>query len=391
MIFSPKQKEYIQQANAVWNFKIGAVRSGKTFIDYRYVIPANIRQRAKKDGLNLILGVTESTIERNVLEPMRKLYGESLVGHISSNNEVRLFDETAYAIGMEKVGQLSKIQGTSAKYVYGDEVPKWNEKAFLMLASRLDKTYSRFDGTGNPESPYHYLKEFIENDKTIYCQHYTIDDNPFLPQEVKERLKRQYVGVYEKRYIKGLWSMAEGAIYDMWRDEINIIDELDITPEGYLTAIDYGTASVCTFGLFAYQNEKVRMIKQYYYNAEKAGRQKTDVEYRNDYANFVTGFDVEYGYIDPSAASFMLELRSNGFNYLRPADNDVLSGIKKVQSKIAKGDYKIMRNCAEAIREKSSYCWDKKAQLLGEDKPLKIDDHSSDIERYLIYSHFRRD
>ena len=374
-MFSPKQNEYIRNANAVWNFKVGAVRSGKTFIDTRFVIPSNIRARKGLDGETFILGVTESTIERNVLRPMRKLFGDRLVGAVGKRNEVKLFGETCYAFGMEKSSQLSKLQGSSAKYVYGDEVAKWNESAFQMLKSRLDKTHSRFDGSLNPESPYHFVKKFIESDKSIYCQHYTIDDNPFLSEEVRERIKRQYSGVYFKRYVQGLWCMAEGTIYDMWSDERNIIDELDIVPEFYMTACDYATSSVCTYGLMAVCGQQARLIKQYYYNAIEAGKQKTDEEYVDDYANFVNGFDIAYGYIDPSASSLKVALRKSGFSYFRSANNDVLQGIKKVQGKIARGEYKIMRKCAHAIREKSSYVWDTKAQLLGIDKPLKQDDH----------------
>jgi len=390
MLFSEKQKEYIREANSVLNFKIGAVRSGKTFIDTRYIIPSKIRERAGQEGLNFILGVTESTIERNILFPMRQIYGNNLVGSITQHNEVSLFGEPCYAFGMEKSSQISKVQGASVKYCYGDEVVKWNKDAFFMLINRLDKDYSRLDAAGNPESPYHYLKEFIEKDPKIYCQQYTIDDNDFLSDEVKERIKRQNQGVYYKRYVDGQWSMAEGAIHDMWRDEINIIDTLDIEPQYYLTGIDYGTSSVCVFGLYAARDDQIRKIKEYRYDAIKSGRQKTDVEYRNDYANFINGYNIEYGYIDPSATSFRLELRNNGFTYIRAADNNVIDGIKKVQTKISNGSYKILRSCKESIREKSSYVWDKKAQLLGEDKPLKIDDHHSDEERYVIFSHFRR-
>ena len=34
MAFSPKQKEYFENATHRWNFKSGATRSGKTYMDY---------------------------------------------------------------------------------------------------------------------------------------------------------------------------------------------------------------------------------------------------------------------------------------------------------------------------------------------------------------------
>ena len=58
MPFSVKQREYFGNANKRWNFKTGATRSGKTYMDY-YVIPKRIRARIGKPGLAVILGVTK--------------------------------------------------------------------------------------------------------------------------------------------------------------------------------------------------------------------------------------------------------------------------------------------------------------------------------------------
>ena len=64
MLLSPKQREFVLNANRRWNFKGGATRSGKTYLDFRWMIPIRIRDRVGKDGLTVILGVTKSTIER---------------------------------------------------------------------------------------------------------------------------------------------------------------------------------------------------------------------------------------------------------------------------------------------------------------------------------------
>lgn len=179
MLLSPKQREFVLKANRRWNFKGGATRSGKTYLDFRWMIPIRIRERIGKDGLSVILGVTKSTIERNVLEPMRNLYGDTLVGSISSDNTAWLFGEKCYCLGAEKVSQVSKIRGASIKYCYGDEVADWSEEVFELLKSRLDKEYSCFDGTFNPQYPGHWLKQFLDSDADIFSQTYTIDDNPF--------------------------------------------------------------------------------------------------------------------------------------------------------------------------------------------------------------------
>ena len=220
MQLTNKQNEYIRNATHRWNIKTGAVRSGKSYVDTAYTIPARIRERIGKPGLTVIFGVSRDTIERNVLQPMREIYGSGLVGTINNRNMARVCGEDAYCLGADKVSQVAKVQGSSIKYAYGDEVAKWNREVFEMLKSRLDKPYSCFDGACNPENPTHWLKEFIDSDIDIYVQKYEIFDNIYLPKEYVENLCKEYEGtVYYDRLIKGLWKRAEGAIYRMFADD----------------------------------------------------------------------------------------------------------------------------------------------------------------------------
>lgn len=238
MQLSKKQNEYIVNATHRWNFKSGAVRSGKSYVDTAFVIPFRIRERAGKPGLNVILGVSKSSIERNVLAPMREIYTDKLIGTINSQNIAMVCGEPVYCLGAEKVSQVAKIQGASIKYCYGDEVAKWNKEVFQMLKSRLDKPYSCFDGSCNPEHPTHWLKEFLDNDELdIYLQRYTIFDNPFLSKEFVEQLCKEYEGtIYYDRLIVGLWKRADGAIYKKFADNSDafrceVVDELKDDPE----------------------------------------------------------------------------------------------------------------------------------------------------------------
>lgn len=220
MQLSKKQNEYIVNATHRWNIKSGAVRSGKSYVDTAYVVPFRIRERAGKPGLNVVLGVSKESIERNVLQPMREIYTEKLIGQINNRNIARICGEDTYCLGAEKISQVAKIQGASIKYCYGDEIAKWNKEVFQMLKSRLDKPYSCFDGACNPEHPTHWLKEFIDNQELdIYLQRYTIFDNPYLPEEFVQQLCKEYEGtIYYDRLILGLWKRAEGSIYKKFAD-----------------------------------------------------------------------------------------------------------------------------------------------------------------------------
>lgn len=378
MLLSLKQAEFVRKGNHRWNFKGGATRSGKTYLDFRWIIPIRIRERVGKDGLTVILGVTKSTIERNVLEPMRTIYGDALVGTISSDNTAWIFGEKCYCLGAEKVSQVSKIRGASIKYCYGDEVVDWSQEVFELLKSRLDKAYSCFDGTYNPQGPNHWLKAFLDSKADVFSQTYTIDDNPFLPEAFVENLKREYRGtVFYDRYILGRWALAEGLIYPMF-GESNIVDEEP--PAGrYYISVDYGTLNPFSAGLWCVTKQGAVRIKEYYYSGRGTQKQLTDEEYYQAIRELADGYNVDYVVIDPSAASFITTVfRHNEFHVVK-ANNDVMDGIRRTSVYLKSGELKIHRQCKDAIREFGLYRWDKESTV---DKVIKADDHAMDDIRY---------
>ena len=223
-MLTSKQKDFINNSNHRFNIKVGATRSGKTYLDIIYTIPSRIRERSGKEGLYVILGVSKGTIERNVLEPLRERFGNGLIGTISSNNIATLFGEQVYCLGAEKVNQVSKIRGASIKYCYCDELAEYNEEVWELLKSRLDKPYSCLDATLNPENQSHWLKKnFLDTieEKGIdaYVQYYTLFDNSYLTQEFIDNLCKEYEGtVFYNRYVLGQWCNAEGIIYRQFAD-----------------------------------------------------------------------------------------------------------------------------------------------------------------------------
>lgn len=380
MPFTKKQQEFFNNCNHRWNFKVGATRSGKTYGDY-FWIPKRIRNRIDKEGASVILGVSKGTIERNILEPMRIKWGQDLVRTISTDNTCYLFGERVHCLGAEKVSQVSKIRGMSIKYCYGDEVAEWNKEVFELLKSRLDKRYSRFDGTLNPEGPNHWLKEFLDSDADIYKQHYTIFDNQFLPSEIVEQLCKEYEGtVYYDRYILGNWALAEGLIYPMYED--CFAEAVGNTPEQYALSIDYGTLNAFAAILWGKFGSTWYGLKELYYSGRNTGVLKTDEDYAEMLDEFVgTLTDLET-IIDPSAASFITLLRKRKGKYrVTKANNNVDDGIRETAVALKSGKIKISKRMENWKKEVGGYVWDPKAP---EDKPIKIDDHLMDATRYFV-------
>ena len=210
---SEKQLRFWQEATHRWNIKVGATRSGKTYMDY-FLIPRRLKAGAGKPGLNVIMGNTRETVRRNILLPMQGIFGARRVGDMKSDGSVMMFGEKAFVLGADRVSHANRLRGSSIKYCYGDEIVTWNRDVFEMLKSRLDRPYSVFDGTCNPDSPTHWFYAFLQSGADIYRQDYCIDDNPFLDKAFVENLKREYAGtVLYDRYICGLWVAAEGALF----------------------------------------------------------------------------------------------------------------------------------------------------------------------------------
>lgn len=220
-MLSTKQLEYLSQCNHRWNLKVGATGSGKSWLDYAVVIPKRLLA-LRGEGAAVMLGNTQGTLSRNVLDPMREIWGEGLVGTISSDSTARLFGRRVHILGADSKKHVARIQGMTIEYGYGDEMTTWDEAVFQMLKTRLRCPHSHFDGTANPDSPQHFLKKFIDDPKVdVFCQTSTINDNPFLPTKFVNDLKHELAGtVYYNRFILGQWAAAGGIIYRPFADSI---------------------------------------------------------------------------------------------------------------------------------------------------------------------------
>lgn len=400
---TPKQAEYIVNAHHRWNFAVGAVRSGKSHMAVQYIIPQGLRERHGKKGINLILGASKENIERNVLEPMRQIWGASMVSEIDSRNRASIFGEKVYCIGAEKMNQVSKIRGSEIKFCYVDEIVDINKEVFEMLKSRLSLPYSICHAAANPSYPTHFIKEFIdsaENGVDIYSQEYTIYDNPFLPVEYVRSLEAEYAGtVYFQRYILGKWARAEGLIFPMFLEALAEVPNGEA--EDLALSVDYGTQN--PFAAIAWKKKGGIWYaeREYYHSGRKTGKQKTDDEYATDLEDFMVYEIEDYRtrleasrrepnvpmpskiqlIVDPSAASFIALMKKKDWCKVVKANNDVEDGIRETASAMKRGLIKISTSMPEWRREVEGYVWDDKVE---EDKPVKENDHLMDATRYFV-------
>ena len=219
-------------------------------------------------------------------------------------------------------------------------------------------------------------------------------DNPNLTTEFVEAQKRLYSGFFYKRFIEGLWVVAEGAIYkDSWSEDLiyNLNDEPHglRSPDGHqnrIISIDYGTTNPMVF-LDIYDDGKLFWVaREYYWDSGEQMRQKTDAEYADDLLEFIGPAHDAKVIIDPSAASFKAEMTKRRI-WHADADNDVSEGIRLASMALNQLLVRFCRQTApKTIQEMQTYAWDSKAAQRSEEKPLKTHDHGPDAFRYLAKS-----
>lgn len=383
MPLTEKQIEFLQNCNHRWNIKTGATGSGKSYVDYTTVIPKRIIA-ARGEGLLVLLGDTRGTLERNILEPMRSMW-PGLVGNIRSDNTVNIFGKKVYALGADNKKHVSRIQGATFEYVYGDEITTWSEEVFQMLKSRLRCEHSHFDGTCNPENPNHWFKRFLDSDADIYQQSYIIDDGK-LPQNVIAELKKEYAGtIYYDRWILGKWVAAEGLVYPMFDEDIHVLTKEPETEGDYYVSSDFGIQNATVFLLWRRERGSKRWIclREYYYSGRDERRQATVSELVSGLKGMLDGIKPKWIIVDPSATALKAELRKNGYHMLN-AENDVLNGISDVCTMLNENLIAFMACCKNTIREFGEYLWDSKAADAGIDAVIKENDHCQDCIRYLV-------
>jgi PBSX family phage terminase large subunit len=395
--FSTKQDYFYRNSRAFFNVADGAVRSGKTHcLLWRFVVHATDKDGPA--GEMMILGRTRDTVYSNVILPLSDMLGPRRVRYSHGAGRLILAGRPVRVVGVNDAQAESKIRGATLAGSYCNELTLFEERAFRQLWDRHSVPGAKMFADTNPDTPFHWLHTgFLQNDalteRDLFRVQFGLDDNPVLSEEYKERLKRAHPPgtVWHRRNILGEWVMAQGAIYALFNLNDHVVDYLPPFFEQYAVGVDYGTATVTTFLLLGLHQNTWYVIKEYYHDAEATGVQKVDSEFSADFIEWIEDIDFRSVDVDPSAASFKLQLRRDtGSTRIYDADNDVDLGIRKVSNALYSGRLKIHRGCTNLIAEMSTYAWDEKAQERGEDKPMKVADHGPDALRYASMRVFGR-
>lgn len=410
---SPKQEQSIREATVqvcVWE---GAVRSSKTIaqiLRFLMAVPA------ARQGRIVILGRTRESIYRNIFEPMmdRELFGD-IAPHVKYTlgaPTAKILGRVVHVIGANDKQAEDKIRGMTVALCLVDEITVIPEGAFKMMLSRLTAPGAMLLGSTNPDSPAHWLKrdylDRLDELPNWRSWHFVLDDNIALSDQVKANLRANYTGLWYRRFILGEWVAAEGAIFDMFDPKVgggNVIrwEELPEIRELIAVSLDYGTTNPTAALLLGVSAEtdhlgrptpRLFFIDEYRHDSKVAQQKLTDAELGREFVRWLNENHLpsstssrlvpRFTIIDPTAASFGVELRKAHGITATAADNDVLYGIRTMASLLAEKKLLVTDRCQGLIRELPGYSWDPEKTLKGEDAPIKVADHSIDAGRYGI-------
>ncbi|UQN29472.1 PBSX family phage terminase large subunit [Brachybacterium kimchii] len=392
---STAQRASILESTGAVNGWEGSIRSGKTIAS---LIRFSEYAMASPEGHLAILGWTLTTIQRNVLDPLVNLH-PSIVRHTRGSNVAWIMGREVQLVGFSDKRSEAVIRGLTLAGAYVDEATLMPEQTFVQLLGRLSIPGATLFFTTNPDSQSHWLRRRYLNrldalpDWRIF--HFTMDDNPALSAEYVEAKKREFTGLWYRRFILGEWVSAEGAIYDSWDPAQHVIPWETLPRMRRLLAagMDYGTTNPSSAVLLGLgEDDTLYLVDEWRHDPSVTGRRLTDAQISAQVRDWLhephlpdqPDLTPEWLILDPAAASLKVQMRLDGERRVMDGNNHVAYGIRTVASLLTLGALHISDRCTGVIEEAPSYAWDPKATEKGEDKPLKVADHSLDAMRYAI-------
>lgn len=363
----------------------GAVRSGKTLaMGLGFFLWAMTCFDGKKFG---ICGKTIGAVRRNVLSevlPWLKKLGYDWKEKRSENLLILRQGEREnrfYLFGGWDEGSSDLIQGITFAGVLLDEAALMPRSFVEQACARCSVAGSRLWFNCNPAGPGHWLyRQWVLEAEKRNCLrlHFTMEDNPSLTEEVRQRYERLYSGVFYRRFVLGQWVQAEGRVYDFFSEEM--VGTAPQSCDKWYISCDYGTVNPMSMGLWGRCGGVWYRVKEFYFDSRKEQRQMTDGEYEKELKTLAGEREIAGVIVDPSAASFIELLRRKGWR-VRKAKNDVLSGIRLTSDCLKNGRIVICRGCGDCLREMDEYVWELSG---GGDKVKKEHDHAMDDMRYFV-------
>lgn len=363
----------------------GAVRSGKTTCLSVSFLAWAMDTFEETDFA--LCGKTIQSLRRNLLVPLMPVLDS--LGFTCKENLTRNYVDVTYRgrsnrfylFGGLNESSAALIQGMTLGGVLFDEVALMPRSFVEQAMARCSLEGAKFFFNCNPEDPHHWFyKEWICQAEARGCLylHFTMEDNPALSEQTRERYRRLYSGSFYERFVEGKWVAVQGLVYPFFQAGGYVRPCPGACSEYYISC-DYGTVNPSSFGLWGRCGHSWYRLREYYHDSRATGEQRTDEEHYRHLEELAQGLPVRAVIVDPSAASFITCIRRHGKFRAVPAVNRVLDGIRQVADALKDGRIVICPPCVDTIREFGLYRWQDSGAM---DAVRKEHDHAMDDIRY---------
>ncbi|KKK98957.1 hypothetical protein LCGC14_2637580, partial [marine sediment metagenome] len=184
------------------NVWVGSVRSGKT-----WAVNVRLIKEIKDGPLGdaMLLGTSREALQRNVVRPLCEFL--SIPPPSDKTTKMVLWNRVIHLLGAPDERAQARITGSTLALAGIDEGTLMPYGLFKMLQSRLSQKGAKMFITTNPSSPFHWLKTEIIDNKELDVKvfNFNLTDNPSLDPMFVENIKKEYKGIWYKRYILGEW------------------------------------------------------------------------------------------------------------------------------------------------------------------------------------------
>ena len=380
----------------------GSVSAGKTIASL-FALMIAVRN-APRNGLVVIVGKTLQTVYQNIFTQLqdREMFGDlaSQVIYTRGATTATILGREVMVMGAADAKAEGKIRGATCALIYVDEATILpSEEFWAMLITRLRVPGARMLATTNPGARNHWLRQnymLRANEVELQTFSFRMRDNPSLTAEYIASMERTFTGVFYQRFILGMWTNAEGAVFADWDPDLHVIPWHTLPEMHRLIGVglDYGTTNPSSGVLLGLGiDRRLYLVDEWRHDPKKTGVRLTDAQQSRSFIDWLarphlpalSSLKPEWIVADPAGASFRTQLFNDGLT-IQNATNDVVAGIQTMASLLTSGKLLVSDRCPGVINEMPGYVWDPKATKLGRDEPKKTDDHSVDAARYVIHS-----
>ena len=366
---------------------VGAIRSGKTFIDNLLFI-YELRRTARLAKANrdkhpqyILAGATSDSIHKNVIVSCENQFGVEF--KLDRHGHYKLWGVDIVPVSTKTIAGLANARGFDSYGGYVNEATMGVEPVFQEILQRCSKDGARVIVDSNPDQPQHWFKtDYIDNNdpKTKKITfHFTIDDNTHLSKRYIEGIKaRTPSGMFYERAILGLWVSGDGAVYRDFDERKMVVPKAKLPHiVKYYCGVDWGFEHKGVITVWGDDTKgNIYLIEEY----------TSQFKYISYWVNVAKKIQEKYGkgitfWVDSARPDNYSEFLRAGIN-ARNADKARMAGVERVAEYMKQGKFfAVKEGMDQFLNEVYQYVWDENT---GE--PKKENDDVLDSCRYAIFN-----